>query len=224
MLLLLALFLGVALGQCDGTIADAIQADPGLRTLNQLLATASLTQVLQGPGPFTVFAPRNSAFVNAALEPLQANQLQDLLTYHVVPGAYPLDTLNATNTLGTVEGAELNVTRLYGATFVNDVSLVVNTVTACNGVIYVVDHVLFPFCNPNSLPSILETAVFPLGPRVGGLNTFVKFAGVSGLARVLNTEGPFTVFAPTDAAFANLQGRTGLSPDAIASVSYLLSP
>jgi uncharacterized surface protein with fasciclin (FAS1) repeats len=132
-------------------------------TLVAAVKAAGLVETLQGPGPFTVFAPVNAAFsalpagtVENLLKPENKGTLTAVLTYHVVPGR-----LNATAlkrlvkqgggkaTLKTVQGAELTVTMNGDAINVADVKggaakVTISNVNQSNGVIHVIDRVLLP--------------------------------------------------------------------------------
>ncbi len=108
------------------TIADiAVGAAPEFTTLVGALSTAGLVSTLQGPGPFTVFAPTNAAFsaISGVVAGLSVAQLTDVLLYHVVPGINPPSAIPSTS------GTPANIT---------------STINASNGVIYVIDQVLLP--------------------------------------------------------------------------------
>ncbi len=104
------------------TIVDiALGAAPEFTTLVSALQAAGLVATLQGPGPFTVFAPTNAAFNNQGIPPLPADPpLGGILLYHVLPGIQPASAIPASTTSPTV----------------------VDTINASNGVIHVIDEVL----------------------------------------------------------------------------------
>jgi uncharacterized surface protein with fasciclin (FAS1) repeats len=133
-------------------------------TLVAAVKAAGLIDTLNGPGPFTVFAPVNSAFaalpagtVDSLLKPENKGTLTKILTYHVVPGAYDSAKLrkmilagNGSATLKTVEGETLTIS-MNGSTnlLVQDAKgtvadITINDVTQSNGVIHVIDKVLLP--------------------------------------------------------------------------------
>jgi uncharacterized surface protein with fasciclin (FAS1) repeats len=166
---------GAALGQTDPMVGGApmyptkniIQNAVNSKDHTTLVAavkTAGLVQTLEGPGPFTVFAPTNEAFaalppgtVDSLLKPEQKDQLVKVLTYHVVPGRYDATTLikDCRTTAGgrvslkTVEGEPLIVSEKAGKLMITDAKGGVATVTIpdvfqSNGIIMVVDKVLMP--------------------------------------------------------------------------------
>ncbi|MBD2072160.1 fasciclin domain-containing protein [Leptolyngbya sp. FACHB-671] len=133
-----------------GTIVDVATANGSFGTLIAALTAAELDQVLQGEGPFTVFAPTDEAFaalpegtVEQLLLPENRDLLVQILSYHVVPGELTSSELKSgevqtvANELVTVEVSADGVT-------VNEVTVVQPDVTASNGVIHVVDQVILP--------------------------------------------------------------------------------
>lgn len=130
------------------TISQTAAAAPELSTLTRLLKEAELTDTLQGPGPFTVFAPTDAAFKAvpaATMEALAKDKarLKAVLSYHVVPGTLVSADLK-NGPLKTVQGA--NVALYRSGTFLTVEEALVTTadVRASNGVIQVVDKVLIP--------------------------------------------------------------------------------
>jgi len=130
-------------------------------TLVAAVKAAGLVDTLQGPGPFTVFAPTNDAFaklpagtVDTLLKPENKDALVGVLTYHVVPGRYTAkDIMNMVKkdggktTLKTVEGDELTFESKDGALWVWDAKgdaakITIKNVLQSNGVIHVIDTVL----------------------------------------------------------------------------------
>jgi uncharacterized surface protein with fasciclin (FAS1) repeats len=132
------------------TIVAAAADDPRFTTLVTLLETSGLNSTLAGPGPFTVFAPTNDAFM--ALPPdmlttLAQNPalLEDLLLYHVVDGVILSTDIKATTNATTVSGASLNVDASNGVVTINDDAQVVTPdIEVGNGVIHAIDTVLLP--------------------------------------------------------------------------------
>src|ERR1022692_3318818 len=132
-------------------------------TLVAAVKAAGLVETLEGPGPFTVFAPTNEAFsklpagtVDTLLKPENKDQLTKVLTYHVVAGKVSSKDLaklikkgNGKATLKTVEGGTLTATMESGKVMLTDEKGGMATVTIAdvyqsNGVIHVVDVVLMP--------------------------------------------------------------------------------
>ena len=170
----------------------------GFDTLASALTSAGLVEALRGEGPFTVFAPTEAAFAAlpaGTLESLTAEQLVDILTYHVVPGqvlaadvmAGPVSMLNGDSALITIDGEAIAI---------DGANISATDVIASNGVIHVIDSVMLP---PTD---IVDTAIS------SGFGTLASALISAGLIETLQSEGPFTVFAPTDAAFAALPAGT----------------
>ncbi|CAM3522197.1 MULTISPECIES: fasciclin domain-containing protein [Halomonas] len=132
-------------------------------TLVAAVKAAELVDVLQGEGPFTVFAPTDEAFaalpagtVDTLLQPENIEQLQTVLTYHVVPGNLNRDALweevmenDGTVAFQTVQGEYLTVVRNGNNLMVmdaqgNGANITVIDVAQSNGVIHVIDSVLMP--------------------------------------------------------------------------------
>ena len=115
------------------------------------MSTADLVETLQGTGPFTVFAPTDAAFeelgddqVQSLLEPANRDQLQSILTYHVVPGKLTASDLSDGQELETVAGEMLTVQIDGDEVAVGDATVVEPNVEASNGVVHVIDTVLTP--------------------------------------------------------------------------------
>ncbi len=192
-------------------------------------ADAGLVETLSGDGPFTVFAPTNDAFV-ALLGALgdDYNSLSDfdtaeekellvkVLTYHVVSGTAAFSTdLSNGQMIQTVQGENVGINIKDGTVHVEDAtnenaSVVLPNVEASNGVVHVINKVLLPqevldILNPPT-PNIVG-----LAQSVPDLSLLVDalIQADAGLVDVLSGDGPFTVFAPTNAAFADLLDALG---------------
>lgn len=121
-------------------------------TLAKALAAADLVKTLQGPGPFTVFAPTDAAFaklpaatLGSLLEPANKAQLTDVLTYHVVAGDVQAADVVKLTAAKTVEGKSISIAVVDGKVVLNgNVNVVMTDVEASNGVIHVIDAVLLP--------------------------------------------------------------------------------
>lgn len=124
------------------------------KTLAAALDAAGLTATLEGPGPFTVFAPTDDAFaklpagtVQNLLKPENKAQLVAILTYHVVAGKLTAaDVVKATE-LKTVEGKPLEVKAENGAVMIDNAKVTATDIDASNGVIHVIDSVVLPPTN-----------------------------------------------------------------------------
>ena len=125
------------------------------KTLVAAVKAAGLAETLQGPGPFTVFAPTDAAFAKlpaGTVEALLADKekLASILTFHVVSGKVMAADIVKSNgaTPKTVNGLPLDVTVRGGKVYVNGVNVVTADVQASNGVIHVIDAVLLPEAAP----------------------------------------------------------------------------
>ncbi len=135
-------------------VQNALNAD-NVTTLVAAVKAAGLVSTLEGPGPFTVFAPTNDAFakipsstIASLLLPQNKAELVDILTYHVVPGRYTSASLYNGEVLTTVEGKTLTITKANGQIMINGVATVQTPdVFSSNGVTFVIDTVLMPPTN-----------------------------------------------------------------------------
>ena len=132
-----------------GTIVDVAVSNPAFSTLVTALTAADLVTTLQGPGPFTVFAPTNDAFakvppavLNLLLSDTKA--LTNVLLYHVIGGRRDLSKALQTRDIKTVQGQEVYAEREGNILFVNNSKVIGRPIVTDNGVIYVIDSVLLP--------------------------------------------------------------------------------
>ncbi len=188
----------------EPTIIEVAQQAGSFNTLLAAVDAAGLTATLEGDGPFTVFAPSDEAFAkipSGALDALLANQdlLTQVLTYHVVPGRVIASQVVELSSAATVNGKSLSITLNGESVMVDQANVVATDIEAKNGVIHVIDDVLFP----EPVLNLVQTA-----QKAGSFNTLLAALEATSLTSVLEGEGPFTVFAPTDAAFAALPEGT----------------
>ena len=189
---------------CRGSSKDLVDTAVSagkFNTLVQAVKVAGLVETLRGDGPFTVFAPTDDAFArlpSGALEGLLENpeQLKAVLLYHVVPGRVAASGVIKLSSAETALGQSLSICASEGVR-INDASVVKADVMASNGVIHVIDRVLIP---KNDLIETARTA--------GSFKTLLTALEATDLVGALRGEGPFTVFAPTDDAFAKLPKGT----------------
>ena len=106
---------------------------------------------LKGKGPFTVFAPSDSAFaklpagtVDTLLKPENKQKLVDLLTYHVVSGKVMAADVIKLTSAKTIEGKDVKVQVKDGKVYINDAQVIITDIVTSNGVIHVIDTVLMP--------------------------------------------------------------------------------
>lgn len=119
-------------------------------TLVVAIEAAGLTETLKGDGPFTIFAPTNTAFealpegvLAKLMEPENKNMLASILTYHVIPGKVMSADI-VTMKAKTIGGSESSITQNGDVVMVDGAKVVKTDVEASNGVIHVVDKVLMP--------------------------------------------------------------------------------
>jgi transforming growth factor-beta-induced protein len=177
-------------------------ASPDHTILVEALTAADLVGTLQGDGPFTVFAPTNDAFVAAlnalglSKEELFADKelLTDILLHHVVSGTV-LSTDLANGEVATLnpDGADVTVDISNGV-MIDNAKVTAADLIAGNGVVHVIDAVLVP-----SYDDVTEIAI-----NSDVHTILVEALTKADLVGTLQGEGPFTVFAPTDDAFAKL--------------------
>ncbi len=199
-----------------GTIVEVAQAAGDFETLLAAADAAGLVGALSGEGPLTVFAPTDAAFdalPEGALDALLADtdELAAVLSYHVVADAIASSEINDGDDVDTLLGPWLDISIADGEVSVGDARVVMTDIEASNGVIHVIDSVLLP-------PP-------PIGELASGqdeLSTLVTALDAADLLDTLNGEGPFTVFAPTNAAFEALPEGTVEAllddPDALSEV------
>ena len=208
----LALF--IAMGSAQAEKKNIVETAVGagqFNTLTAALKAGGLVEALQAKGPFTVFAPTDKAFaklpkgtVESLLKPENKAKLVDILTYHVVSGEVPSKVA-----VTLTEGKALNkksfkVNNTKNGLYINRSKVVMADIECSNGVIHVIDSVLLPPAEKAAeQKNIIETAV-----GAGSFKTLAAALKAGGLIEALQAKGPFTVFAPTDKAFAKLPKET----------------
>jgi transforming growth factor-beta-induced protein len=137
-----------------GNIVEVASGDGHLTTFVTAVNAAGLAEMLAGKGPFTVFAPIDSAFAKllpGTIESLyqEPETLRRILLMHVVPGRLSAAELGGMQVLGTASGAAVRVTLApQGAVMVGGARIVIPDIPAANGVIHVIDRVLLPPAEP----------------------------------------------------------------------------
>ena len=193
-------------------------------------ANAGLVETLSSEGPFTVFAPTNDAFVGLldilgddynALSDFDTQEeidlLVEILTYHVVSGTAAFSTdLSDGQTIETVNGGSVGINIKDGAVHVidateNNATVVIPDVEASNGVVHVINKVLLPQSAVDFVANLQLKNIVELAQSVDNLSLLVDalIQADAGLVEALSGEGPFTVFAPTNEAFADLLHALG---------------
>ena len=226
-------------GMAKDPAATAASNNPLLSTLVAAVKAAGLVDTLNGPGPFTIFAPVNDAFAKipkADLDKLLADPKGDLtkiLTLHVVSGKMDADALVKAGTVKSLNGADLKIAKDGDMIKINGTaSVICGNVTTGNAIVHIIDNVLTPakadamagasmadkpigaacsavpatgkgsFDGMSADPAATAASNNPL------LSTLVAAVTAAGLGDTLNGPGPFTIFAPTNDAFAKIDKAT----------------
>ena len=189
----------------DGTIVETAVAAGNFKTLVAAVQAAQLVDTLNGKGPFTVFAPTDEAFaklpkgtLEMLLKPENKAKLAAILTYHVVPGSVKAADVVKLKNAATVQGQRVDIKVDAGKVMVDGANVVATDVACSNGVIHVIDTVILP----------VDGTIVDVAAKNGSFNTLVAAVKAAGLVETLSGKGPFTVLAPTDAAFAKLPAGT----------------
>merc|ERR1719331_3735481 len=199
------------------SIVELASGTKDLSTLVAALTAGKLVTALEGKGPFTVFAPTNAAFsklpksiLNSLLDPKNIKQLDDVLEYHVVAGAaVHSKDLKASQRVKTLMGEQLTVTKSWRGVRINGKAKVTTAdVAATNGVVHIIDTVLIP----NKVANAASQSIVELAAGTKDLSTLVTALTAGKLVGALEGKGPFTVFAPTNEAFAKLPKGTLAAP------------
>ena len=185
------------------------------KTLGALVKKAGLAGTLSAPGNLTVFAPTDRAFANLKKSnPALYNKvatdkklLRSVLTYHVVGkrirAAAAIAAAKKGQKVKTVQGESIGLSFRGGKIVLNGrARVVIPDVKASNGVIHAVDAVLVP-------PSLLQPpaptqSIVQIASGNPDFSTLVSLVQKAGLVEAISARGPFTVFAPTNEAFAKL--------------------
>jgi uncharacterized surface protein with fasciclin (FAS1) repeats len=202
-------------------IVETAEENGNFSNLLAALEAAELDDDLAGPGPFTVFAPTDAAFalipqatIDFLFSPAGKATLEDILLFHVLSGnvasstALALDGTSAT----MLNNLNLRIDNINGDLVLSlngasQAKVVTKDIATTNGTIHVIDVVLSP---DDAVDNIVDTAIDD-----GRFTTLVTAAVAAELDDDLEGPGPFTVFAPTDTAFAKIPKAT---------LDFLLTP
>ena len=208
---------------------EIIVVDPdNFSSLLGYFSQADLVDTLSNGQGITLFAPTNDAFktlteaasdveVNLKTEEWQ-NHLEDLLYHHVLPTVVPssditdglsVTTLNEDDIYFTVSITNGGGTGIFVNT---DAEVVEADIDAINGIIHAIDDVI--------LPSWFSNSIMKLAEGTSDLSTLVDLVVQAGFSGTLSEAGPYTVFAPTNAAFLDslFGGGTSISADQLSSI------
>lgn len=187
----------------EDSIVDIVVNDENFSTLEAALVKAGLVDALSADGPFTVFAPTNAAFEAAGitnLDDYSAEELAPILLYHVVNGGVASSSLQNGQAVNTLADEEFFLS-LGSNVVINGTTTVTSAdIRASNGIIHVIDRTLVP-----PTDDIVTIAVD------SGFSRLAEALTEAGLVETLQGDGPFTVFAPTNAAFDALYQRLGVT-------------
>jgi uncharacterized surface protein with fasciclin (FAS1) repeats len=208
----------------ERNIVELAQNNPDLSILVEAVVAAGLTSTLS-TGTLTVFAPTNAAFVallnelGVTKDALLANKplLTAVLTYHVLGSKVMRTEVPLGKAITPVSGGFFKIESSNGLKITdgrNRVTTITATdIQASNGVVHLVDRVLLP-----ADKDIVATAA-----TLPNFSILVEAVAAAGLVSTLQGAGPFTVFAPTNAAFASLLVELGVSKEALLANKALLT-
>ncbi len=205
----------------QNNIVQTAQQNPDFSILAAAVVRADLATTLSGDGPFTVFAPSNAAFNTflsangfANIEAVPVPVLREVLLNHVIAGEVMSDDLQTgyVKTLAKGSASSVNTLSMFvsvgntvvlnGGTSNGGAAVTTADVEASNGVIHVVNGVI-------GLPSVVNHAI--ANPDFSSLVSALTRNDQPDFAGILSGDGPFTVFAPTNAAFGSLLTELGLA-------------
>jgi len=230
----LALFLAVALAACGSdddaeatpNIVQLAQGNADLTVLVEAVVAADLAGTLSGPGPFTVFAPTDAAFtallgeLGVTKDQLLADKplLTAVLKYHVLGAEVRAAQVPLGRAITPLEGGIFKIDQIGMDLVITDGRNRTSTITATdvaasNGVVHLIDKVILP-----ADENVVQTA-----QGVADFSILVEAVVAAGLDGTLSGTGPFTVFAPTDAAFAALLGELGVTKSELLANTALLT-
>jgi transforming growth factor-beta-induced protein len=196
-------------------IVDTAVGAGSFKTLVTAVKAAGLVDALKGKGPFTVFAPTDEAFaklpagtIQHLLKPENKKTLQAILTYHVVPGKVTAGQVVKLSSAKTLQGQEVAIAISKGGVKVDNANVVKTDIACSNGIIHVIDAVILPKKETAAPPQPAQPDVVDTAVAAGSFKTLVAAVKAAGLVETLKGEGPFTIFAPTDEAFAKLPEGT----------------
>ena len=219
------------LGACSSddanpNLVEKARSNSNLTVLVEAVEAADLAATLSGPGPFTLFAPTDSAFA-AMLTELgltKAQLLSDkelltkVLTYHVLSRSVTAAEVMPGKAVTSVQGGFFKVDAANSELIITDgrnrtSKIIAADILASNGVIHLVDKVLLP-----ADKTIPQTAA-----SIADFSILVEALLAADLVETLSGSGPFTVFAPTNAAFEALLSELGITKAQLLADTVLLT-
>jgi uncharacterized surface protein with fasciclin (FAS1) repeats len=203
-----------------GDIVATAQAAGNFSTLTAAIGAAGLTETLQGPGPFTVFAPTDEAFaklppgaVDALLKPENKPILEQILKYHVVGAKVPAADVK-TGPAKSVEGSDLDLVSADGKVTVNGANVTTADVAASNGLIHVIDAVLIP--KSVDVAALLGGAATPATEAAAPTTAAAAAPSTEPAAAPVNAAGDavsedLTVYFANASAAINAEGKAKIA-------------
>lgn len=187
-------------------ITEVVSTDPNFTLLKQAVVRAGLANALS-TGSLTVFAPDNAAFAASDIDSvdislLTPEELTEILTYHVIPSKIMSSGVPTSNAVASLEGTNLYVSNNSNGVFVNGIKVKTADISASNGVIHVISSVI------EEVPS---ASIAGLVSDNSDFSTLLAAVVKADLVSVFSGSGNYTVFAPTNDAFA----AAGLTPAVI---------
>ncbi|HUH75172.1 MAG TPA: fasciclin domain-containing protein [Chitinophagales bacterium] len=194
-----------------GNIVEVASENPDFSILVEAVKRANLVDVLSSSGPYTVFAPTNAAFESlladlglSSLDDISVSQLKSILLYHVISKKVPSGSVVTGYVSTNADGPDSTKLSLYINKSSSDIKLdntakiTKKDIEASNGVIHGIDKVL-----------IIPSNILQLAERNPSFSLFVAAVKYADLSGTLDLNGPFTVFAPSNAAFEALLTSVG---------------
>jgi len=219
----------------EDNIVDIVSTNEDFTILKAALTQADLIGALQGDGPFTVFAPTDQAFKDlltsldiSESDLLNHPMLADVLLYHVVSGKIMSGDLSDNMTATTLKGDDIAI-GVNNKVTINDSTVITADIEASNGVIHVIDKVLVssdfkldvtdPMMDENKMDEDkmtdkeIDSDIVDIALSDPQFSMLVMLLQKADLVSALQSEGPFTVIAPTNDAFVDLVTSLGITPE-----------
>jgi transforming growth factor-beta-induced protein len=194
-------------------LVEVLKADQRFTTLVAAIEAAGLTETLSGTSAFTVFAPTNEAFaalpegtLENLLKPESKETLKSILLYHVVEGRLKAEQVLAAASIKTVNGLSVSVDAKKVK--INMASILSTDSLAENGVIHAIGSVLLPPAKDTHEQTAPAKTIAETVASESNFSTLLAALNAADLASVLNGSTVYTVFAPTNEAFAALPAGT----------------
>ena len=203
-ILLLCFSISSLLSSAQNSIFDFISNSEDYDSLEQFIIQAGLDDTLSGSGPFTLFSPTDNVFEQLSLG-AEFEDTTSVLLYHIVSGIYSSSGFNNGLELPTLQGQTIYCGSSEFGIIVagmNTAYITTPDILTTNGLIHVIDDVLFPvFLPPNTIMDLISNSE--------NHNTLESLLIQTGLDQLLSSQGPFTIFAPDDNAFLGLSIQIG---------------